>query len=128
MIILLVYTWQVILRSRDFILIFNIKYITVKLSNSNHLPKRTELSTSSSRWTALELFYYFCVFFVKSSVRSKRTSKLTEYDAFKWWRNWIMFNWSNRTELLTKKNTKISKKFRYCSSWQNRVRFGLKIY
>ncbi len=65
---------------------------------------RTELNTSSSRRTALELFFYFCVFFLKSSVRSKRTSKLTEYDAFKSWRYWIMLNWSNRTEFYTKKH------------------------
>jgi len=34
---------------------------------------RTELNTSSSRRTALELFDYFCVFFIKSSVRFDRT-------------------------------------------------------
>jgi hypothetical protein len=93
---------------------------TVKLSKVKCLPKRTELNTSSSRRTALELFYYFCAFFLKSSVRSKRFSKLTEYDAFKSWRYWIMLNWSirfdrtepNRTELYTKKhknNQKIRK-------------------
>ncbi len=34
---------------------------------------RTELNTSSSRRTALELFDYFCVFFINSSVRLDRT-------------------------------------------------------
>ena len=45
---------------------------TVKLSKVKRLPNRTELNTSSSRRTALELFYYFCVFFSKSSVRFDR--------------------------------------------------------
>jgi hypothetical protein len=65
------------------LIIIKSKNGTVKLSKVKRLPNRTELITSSSRRTALELFYHFCVFFLKSSVRSKRTSKLTEYDAFK---------------------------------------------
>ena len=40
--------------------------------------KRTELNTSSSRRTVLGLFYYFCVFFVKSSVRFDRTELQNE--------------------------------------------------
>ena len=44
----------------------------------------------------------FVFIFVKSSVRWNRTSKWTEYDAFNWWRYWIMFSWSIR-------NTKIRK-------------------
>ena len=37
-----------------------------------------ELNTSSSRRTALELFDYFCVFFIKSSVRFDRTELQNE--------------------------------------------------
>jgi len=41
---------------------------TMKLSKFKHLSNRanrTDLNTSSSRRTALELFDYFCVFFCK---------------------------------------------------------------
>jgi hypothetical protein len=47
-------------------------FSTVKLSKVNYLPNRTELNTSLSRRTALELLDYFCVIFVKSSVRFDR--------------------------------------------------------
>ncbi len=62
--------------------------------------------------TANRTFCLFLCFFCKKfgSVRSNRTSYLTEYDAFKWWRYWIMFNW-----LITKKyknNRKISRTVR----------------
>ena len=71
---------------------------------------RTELNTSSLRRTAFELFFYFCVFFFKSSVRSKRTSKLTEYDAI------FRFGSIEPNRTFYKKNTKIIKKFECGSS------------
>jgi hypothetical protein len=52
--------------------------LTVKLSKVKRLPNRTELNTSSSRRTALELFYYFCVFFSKISVRFDRNELYTK--------------------------------------------------
>jgi len=108
------------------------------------LPKRTELNTSSSRQTALELFYYFCVFFLKSSVRFGSIE--TNFKI-----NWIwciqvskILNYvdlidsvrSNRTELYTKKhknNQKIRKSSGTVRSDKielvrlSSVRFGAKI-
>jgi hypothetical protein len=55
-----------------------LKLNTVKLANFKRLANRTELNTSSSRRTALELFDYFCVFFIKSSVRFDRTELQNE--------------------------------------------------
>ena len=49
----------------------------MKLSKLKHFPNRIELNTSSSQRTALELFDYFCVFFVKK-VQFDRTELQNE--------------------------------------------------
>ncbi len=63
---------------------------TMKLANFNRLPNcsqanriesnRTELNTSSSRQTALELFDNFCVFFVRGSFIKKKMLRKKCYE------------------------------------------------
>jgi len=56
---------------------------TVKLSKFKRLPKRIKYEFVTANRTRTFLLF-LCFFFKKfGSVRSKRTSKLTEYDAFK---------------------------------------------
>ncbi len=99
--------------SRSSIDLFFHDQCIVKLSKIQRLPNRIkyEFVTANHTRTFLLFLCFFCKKF--GSVRSKRTSKLTEYDAFKWWRNWIMFNWSIRFDRaepnFLQKNTKTSK-------------------
>ena len=83
------------------------------LSEANRTEaNRTELNTSSSRRTVLGLFYYFCVFFVKSSVRFDRTELQNELNMMHSSDEDIELCSVDRTELFTKKhknNQKICK-------------------
>ena len=80
-------------------------------------PIRTELNKSRHGEPHSNFLIIFVFFFLKVRFGSIETNfKITEYDAFKSWRYWIMLNWSiwfDRTELFTKKhknNQKIRKK------------------
>jgi hypothetical protein len=85
----------------------------VKLSKVKHLPKRTELNTSSSRRTALELFGYICVYFLYKVARFDRIEPQlpNELNMMHSDDEDIEFDRFDRTKLLTK-NKKLIKKFR----------------
>ena len=72
----------------------------MKLPNLKRLPNqikpnRTEFISSWVNHIEPHCWYFLCLPFYKifGSVRSNRTSKWTEYDGFRWWIWWILFNW-----------------------------------
>jgi len=98
-----------------------IKPNTVKLANFKRLPNRIkyEFVTANRTRTFLLFFRFFVICYIVcnkfGSVQSNRTSKWTEYNAFRLWRWWIVFTWSvrfDRTESnFFKKNSLIIKIF-----------------
>ncbi len=111
----------------EFNIQWNYRRLSVCRSEANRI--KYEFVTANRTRTFL---LFLCFFFKKfGSVRSKRTSKLTEYDAFKSWRYWIMLNRSIRFDYIEpnfiQKNTKIIKKFvkvrvqNRDNTWQNRI-------